>query len=393
MIEISRLCCGSVKAPDARCSGAHSKVPPLSLPQFFKDKGPVVVWNVTQRCNLKCMHCYAGATPVTTTNELSFLEAKDMLEDLAQFGCPAILFSGGEPFLRSDLTELVRYAKRLGMRTIISSNGTLISVSKAQELKEAGISYIAISLDGLETTHDKFRGMSGVFKDAMRGIAALREAKIKAGLRLTMTRNNVGQLPDLFELMREHKIPWVCFCHMVAAERGRALDDIKLSRAETRGAVDTIIDLTRQAHAEGFPLEVLTMDNYADGPYLYLRLLRENSDRAAEVAARLQMSGGGSNSGAGIGCVSWDGTVYPDQFWRDQPVGNIRDRVFSDIWQDTSHSLMGRLKQKKQHVSGRCVKCRWLDICGGNSRVRAQAATGDVWGEDPDCYLTDSEIA
>lgn len=164
-----------------------------------------------------------------------------------------------------------------------------------------------------------------------------------------------------------------------------------MSHEETRRAVDEIIDLTRVAHDDGYPLEVLTVDNHADGPYLYLRLLRENPARAAEVLSLLQMNGGNS-SGLGIGCISWDGTVYPDQFWRNQPVGNVRERVFSDIWQDTTHPLLGKLKLKKQHVTGRCVKCRWLEICGGNLRARAQAATGDIWGEDPACYLTDEEI-
>ena len=391
MIGISKLYCGSTEASDVLRYGAHSKALPSHLLQFSRDKRPVVVWNVTQRCNLKCAHCYADATPVATTNELTYLEAKDMLEDLAQFGCPVVLFSGGEPFLRSDLTELVEYAVRLGMRAVISSNGTLISAKKAQDLKQAGVSYIGISLDGLETTHDEFRGVPGAFQDAMRGIAAAQAAGIKVGLRLTVNKTNAAQIPALFALMRERKIPRVCFYHMVAAGRGRDLDADTLSHAATRRAVDEIIDLTGRAHADGYPLEVLTVDNHADGPYLYLRLLRENSERAAQVLKLLQMNGGNS-SGIGIGCISWDGTVYPDQFWRDQPLGNVRERMFSEIWQDIAHPLLGKLKQKKQYITGRCVKCRWLDVCGGNLRARAEAATGDIWGEDPACYLTNSEI-
>lgn len=384
--------CGSVEASDVLRYGSHSKALPSHLLQFSMDKRPVVVWNVTQRCNLKCAHCYADATAKATTNELSYLEAKDLLEDLAQFGTPVVLFSGGEPFLRSDLTELVQYAVRLGMRAVISSNGTLISAKKARELKEAGVSYIGISLDGLEATHDEFRGVPGSFGDALRGIALAQGAGIKVGLRLTINRANVDQIPALFALMREQKIPRVCFYHMVAAGRGHSLGETTLSHTETRKAVDTVIDLTRQAHADGYPLEVLTVDNHADGPYLYLRLLRENPARAAEVLTLLQMNGGNS-SGLGIGCVSWDGTVYPDQFWRSQPLGNVRERMFSEIWHDLTHPLLGKLKEKKRHVTGRCVKCRWLDVCGGNLRARAHAATDDIWGEDPACYLTDDEIS
>lgn len=391
MIGISKLYCGSVEASDVLRYGSHSKTLPSHLLQFSKDKRPVVVWNVTQRCNLKCAHCYADATPVSTTDELSFMEAQDMLEDLAQFGSPVILFSGGEPLLRSDLTELVHYAVRLGLRAVISSNGTLITEKRAHELKKAGVSYIGISLDGLEDTHDAFRGVPGAFKQAMQGIEMAQKAGIKVGLRLTINRANAGQIPDLFMLMRTRKIPRVCFYHMVATGRGHNLNDTLLSHAATRQAVDTVIDLTKQAHDDGFPLEVLTVDNHADGPYLYLRLLREDPQRAAEVLTLLQMNGGNS-SGLGIGCVSWDGTVYPDQFWRSQPLGNVRERLFSEIWQDLAHPLLGKLKEKKKHVTGRCVKCNWLAICGGNLRARAHALTGDVWGVDPACYLTDEEI-
>lgn len=391
MIGISKLYCGTTEPSDVLRYGGHSEALPPHLLQFSTDKRPVVVWNVTQRCNLKCRHCYADATAAATTNELSYLEAKDMLEDLAQFGSPVVLFSGGEPFLRSDLTELVHYATRMGLRTVISTNGTLISKQKAHDLKDAGLSYIGISLDGLEATHDEFRGIPGAFQKTMQGIANTQEAGIKVGLRLTVNRANMQQIPAIFELMREREIPRVCFYHMVSAGRGQDLSATALSHAETRQALDTIIDLTKATHNDGYPLEVLTVDNHADGPYLYLRLLRENHARAAKVLELLRMNGGNS-SGLGIGCISWDGTVYPDQFWRNQPLGNVRKTLFSEIWQDAEHPLLPKLKQKKQYVTGRCRTCRFLDMCGGNLRARAQAATGDIWGVDPACYLTDDEI-
>jgi len=138
---------------------------------------------------------------------------------------------------------------------------------------------------------------------------------------------------------------------------------------------------------------VLTVDNHCDGPYLYLRMQREGNPRADEVMALLRMNGGNS-TGHGIGCVSWDGTVYPDQFWRNQPVGNVRQTPFSKIWGEPAPgSLLAQLRTKKERVTGRCENCRFLDVCGGNFRARAEAATGDIWGVDPACYLTDEEIA
>jgi radical SAM protein with 4Fe4S-binding SPASM domain len=141
----------------------------------------------------------------------------------------------------------------------------------------------------------------------------------------------------------------------------------------------------------GMPVEVLTVDNHADGPYTYLRLKRESPTRAAEVLELLRMNEG-NNSGRGIGCVSWDGSVHPDQFWRHHSFGNVRNRPFSEIWTDSNDEFLMKLKEKKKHVKGRCASCQWLDICAGNFRVRAEAVHGDVWAPDPACYLTDEEI-
>ena len=151
-----------------------------------------------------------------------------------------------------------------------------------------------------------------------------------------------------------------------------------LSHEETREAVDLIIDRTADLHRRGKPKEVLTVDNHADGPYVYLRMLRENSPRAADVLELLEMNEG-NNSGRGIGCISWDGSVHADQFWRHYSFGNVRERKFSEIWTDLSNPLMKRLKDKKLYVKGRCAECQWLHVCGGNFRVRAEAATGDLW--------------
>lgn len=165
-----------------------------------------------------------------------------------------------------------------------------------------------------------------------------------------------------------------------------------LSHEDTRKAVDLIIDETRRLFDKGKPKEVLTVDNHADGPYVYMRMLKDHPERAKEVLELLKWNEG-NNSGRGIGCVSWDGEVHADQFWRHHSFGNVKDRPFSEIWMDTSEELMGKLKDKKKHVKGRCATCSWLNVCGGNFRVRAEAVTGDVWAPDPACYLTDEEIA
>jgi Fe-coproporphyrin III synthase len=392
MIGISKLYCGTVEPSDALRYGRHSSRLPSHLLQFSRDKRPVVVWNITRRCNLRCVHCYAHAQNTSCDNELTTARGKGLIDDLARFGAPVILFSGGEPLVRKDLPELAAYAVDRGMRAVVSSNGTLITPQMAQTLKDIGLSYVGISLDGMQTVNDRFRGTEGAFKAALEGIQNSQQAGIKVGLRFTINRFNVGEIPKIFQLLEEMDIPRVCFYHLVYAGRGSDLVKEDLTHAETRAAVDLIIDATKRLHVQGKPKEVLTVDNHADGPYLYLRMLRENHVRAAEVFKLLQWNEG-NNSGRGIGCVSWDGEVYADQFWRHHSFGNIKQKPFSEIWLDTSEPLMQKLKNKQQYVKGRCAGCRWLDICGGNFRVRAEAVTGDIWAPDPACYLSDEEIA
>ena len=391
MIGISKLYCGTVEPSDALRYGRMSSKLPSHLLQFSKDKRPVIVWNITRRCNLKCVHCYAHAKDVSFKNELSTKEGKILLDDLAQFGVPVILFSGGEPTIRKDLPELAAYAVSKGMRAVISTNGTLISQKMARILKDIGLSYVGISIDGMEEINDRFRGVKGAFSAALEGIKNCKAAGIKVGLRFTINKFNADEIPKIFKLLEDMEIPRACFYHLVYAGRGTDLIKDDLSHEETRSTVDLIMDLTKRLHDKGKPKEILTVDNHADGPYLYLRLLKENSKRAEDVLELLKMNQGNS-SGIGIGCISWDGEVHADQFWRHYSFGNIKERPFSEIWTDTSEPLMKKLKEKKKYVTGKCATCRWLDICAGNFRVRAEAL-GDLWMPDPACYLTDKEIS
>jgi len=293
--------------------------------------------------------------------------------------------------LRPDLYDLIAHAVGRGMRAVLSTNGTLIDAEAVARLRDAGLAYVGVSLDGLGEANDRFRGVPGAFDRALAGIRRCRDAGVKVGLRFTITRRNVGEVDGIFDLVRDERIGRVCFYHLVYAGRGTSLMAEDLDAAETRRLVDRIIDRTADLHADGHGPEVLTVDNHADGPYLYLRMRREGHPLADQALQLLRMNQG-NQSGRGIGCVSWDGSVHPDQFWRHAVLGNVRERPFSDIWTDTSNPLLVKLKDKRPHVTGRCAACRWLAVCGGNFRVRAEAATGDLWAPDPACYLTDEEI-
>ena len=392
MIGISKLYLGTVEASDPLRYGRMSAKLPSHLLQFSADKKPVVVWNVTSRCNLKCMHCYA-ATDGGVQADLSTDEALALIDDLAAFGVPVLLFSGGEPLVRPDILTLARHAVGKGLRVVFSTNGTKIDARMADEFKKIGLSYAGISIDGMEAVHDRFRACPGAFRQSLAGIRACRDAGVKVGLRVTMTQDNLGDIPAIFDLMEAERIPRICLYHLVYCGRGAEIASHDLSPAQRRATLDLIIDRTVQLHKRGFPVEVLTVDNHCDGPYLHMRMVREKHPRADDVMRLLRMNGGNS-TGHGLACVSWDGTVYPDQFWRNKPVGNVREKKFSEIWgRPEPGSLLALLREKKKHVTGRCVTCRFLDVCGGNFRARAEAATGELWGVDPACYLTDDEIA
>ncbi|WP_461208343.1 12,18-didecarboxysiroheme deacetylase [Desulfocurvus sp. DL9XJH121] len=392
MIGISKLYCGAVEASDALRYGRDSKELPSHLLQFSKDKKPVVVWNMTRRCNLKCVHCYAQAVDPDGQDEINTEQAKGIIKDLAEFGAPVMLFSGGEPLVRKDLPELASYATEQGMRAVISTNGTLITKDKARELKQIGLSYVGISMDGGEEIHDKFRGVPGAYKKAIQGIENCKAEGLKVGLRFTINKRNQGEIPKLFDLLEDLEVPRICFYHLVYSGRGSELIKEDLDHQETRDAVYLIMDRTRALFDKGLEKEVLTVDNHADGPLVYLRLLKEDPARAEEVMKLLSFNEG-NNSGRGIGCISWDGQVHADQFWRNHTFGNVLERPFSEIWMDENIELLHKLKDKKQHVGGRCAKCRYLDICAGNFRARAEAYYGDIWAQDPACYLTDDEIS
>lgn len=390
MIGISKLYCGTVEPSDALRYGRKAKDLPSHLLQFSEDKKPVVVWNCTKACNLKCVHCYAHADGGCADDEMSFEEGQTLIDDLAAFGSPVLLFSGGEPLCRKDMPDLAEYAVSKGMRAVISTNGTLITDEVARRLKAIGLSYVGVSLDGLRETNDRFRGVAGAFDKALEGIRACKRAGIKVGLRYTITKHNVKDLDGVFDLLEQEDIPRVCFYHLVYTGRGDAVDD--LTHEETRRVVDRIIDRTADFHARGLPKEILTVDNHCDGPFLYMRLLREGrSEDASRVMELLKMNGGNS-TGNGIGCVSWDGTVHPDQFMRNISLGNVREKPFSEIWTDRSNEFLMQLKNKYEHVTGKCQTCRFLDVCGGNFRARGQT-TGELWGVDPACYLTADEIS
>ncbi|MDH3899582.1 MAG: heme d1 biosynthesis radical SAM protein NirJ [Gammaproteobacteria bacterium] len=353
--------------------------------------GPVVIWNLIRRCNLTCKHCYSISADTDFKGELSTTEVLGVMEDLKAFGVPALILSGGEPLLRPDIFEISQHAREMGFYVGLSTNGTLIDEHNIDAIAAAGYDYVGISIDGVQQTHDRFRRKAGAYDASMRGIRLCRERGIKVGLRFTLTMDNAPELPGMLDLMEQENVDKFYLSHLNYAGRGNRnrASDVHLN--STRDAMDFLFDAALSSAERDDGKEFVTGNNDADGVYLLHWVQRYYPDKTEHIAAKLRQWGGNS-SGVNIANIDNLGNVHPDTFWWHYNLGNVRERRFSDIWTDTSDPIMRGLKEKPRKIKGRCGKCRYFNICGGNTRVRAMQLTGDPWAEDPACYLTEGEI-
>jgi len=386
MVNITKLYCGQEQPADnLRYGHGHG------APKTAAERKPIVVWNVTRTCNLRCVHCYSDSFAQKYSGELTHEQAITNIDDVVGYKVPALLFSGGEPLARPDTLDLMEYATLKGLRVTLSTNGTLIDEAAAARIKKIGATYVGISLDGIGETNDLFRGKKGAFDGAVRGFRNCTAVGQKVGLRLTLTRRNCADLHDIFDFIQNEGIQRACFYHLVYTGRGNATDE--LTPAEVRRAMDIILERTLAFHERGMKKEILTVDNHADNVYIYLKLLERNPARAKEVYQLMKWNGGGANSsGIGIANIDTQGNVHPDQFWQSATLGNVKQRPFSEIWSDNSIPLLAQLRNRLPLLKGRCGTCRFKEICGGSFRVRALQVHGDPWAPDPACYLSDEEI-
>ncbi len=353
--------------------------------------GPVVIWNLIRRCNLTCKHCYSISTDTDFKGELSTDEIFSVMEGLYAFGVRVLILSGGEPLLRPDIFTISERAKAMGFYVGLSTNGTLIDESNIGAIAAAGYDYVGISIDGLGKTHDYFRRREGAFDASMNAIRLCRQRDLKVGLRFTLTRDNAADLPGLLRLMDDEGVAKFYLSHLNYAGRGNKNRRDDTVHRMTRDALDLLFETAwRDARVEG-GREVVTGNNDADGIYLLHWVEQRYPDYAPVIRAMLERWGGNA-TGVGVANIDNLGRVHPDTMWWHHDLGNVRDRPFSEIWEDTSDPLMAGLKQRPRPVTGRCGACNYLDICNGNTRVRAHQTSGDWWSENPGCYLTDQEI-
>jgi heme d1 biosynthesis radical SAM protein NirJ len=353
--------------------------------------GPVVIWNLIRRCNLTCKHCYSISGDINFDGELSTAEVFCVMDQLKEFRVPVIIWSGGEPLMRRDIFEISGRAKALQFYVGLSTNGTLIDAPVAEKIRDTGYDYVGISLDGIGETHDHFRRKAGAFEAALAGLRHLRDRGVKAGVRFTMTKDNVAELPAVLDLTEREGFSKFYLSHLVYAGRGNKNRGDDAAWATTRTTMDFVIDRAWNALRAGQDIEVVTGNNDADAVYLLHWAERRFPDSVGHLRAKLAQWGGNS-SGMNIANIDNLGNVHPDTMWWHYSLGNVKRRLFGEIWADITDPIMAGLKHKPRMISGRCGRCAYFDVCGGNTRVRAMRVTGDPWAEDPGCYLTDSEI-
>ena len=398
MINISRLWSGIEQPADHLRYGLQDAAG--CAPASSRARKPIVVWNITRTCNLRCVHCYADAHAKTYPGELTLEQCNAVIDDLSDYGASALLLSGGEPLLHPHLQNILERATARGLKVTISTNGTRITPEWARRFKDFGVAYVGISLDGIGAVHDQFRGVTGAFDAAIRGFRLCEQVGQKIGLRLTLTRNNVQSLSQILDYIENERIPRVCFYHLVPT--GRGVDVAALTPEESRAALDMLLERAAAWHAAGSTRELLTVTQPADGVYILLRQIREGKREAAAQTLRLlTWNGGGANSsGRGIANIDTQGNIHPDQFWQHVTLGNVKKEPLSRVWEASLSPSAAQLRElrgsdepaeRQRRLSGPCATCRHFALCGGGYRTRAAIANGHWFGSDPSCYLTDEE--
>ena len=369
----------------------HELKYPTLLGSKREPPGPVVIWNLVRRCNLACKHCYSISADIDFPNELTTDEIYAVMEDLKQFRVPVLILSGGEPLLRPDIFEISQRAREMGFYVALSTNGTLIDEKNIGRIASAGYDYLGISIDGMRETHDRFRQKEGAFEASMHAIRLCIQAGIKVGMRFSITQESAAELPLLLELMEHEKIDKFYLSHLNYGGRGKRHSKNDAVHRITREAMDLLFDTCWADVEAGRKREFVTGNNDADGVYMLEWVRQRFPEKYDHMRAKL-VQWGGNSSGVNIANIDNLGNVHPDSFWWDYNLGSVRERSFSEIWQDTGNELMAGLKARPRQLGGRCGVCRCKDICGGNTRVRAFQTTGDPWWEDPACYLEDEEL-
>ncbi|MGW7410289.1 TIGR04053 family radical SAM/SPASM domain-containing protein [Streptomyces sp. NPDC054833] len=358
----------------------------------------IVIWETTRACPLACLHCRAEAVPNRDPLELDTEAAQDLMRQVAAFGHPAPLFviTGGDPFQRPDLLELIRYGRQIGLPVAVSPSGTpTLTADRLRAVHEAGAKGLSLSLDGSTAElHDGFRGVDGVYGWTLSAWDTARALGMKVQINTTVTRHNLHDLPDIVRLVHQHgAMLWSAF-FLVPTGRGKSLG--ALTAAETEDVLNFVYDVgltvpaktTEAHHFRRVALQRRIIEDAGDDHVAVLGL-GELYGRLRERVAELGLDAGERrtrrppldvNAGRGFVFVSHHGTVHPSGFL-PKSAGSVRETPLTEIYRNSE--LFTGLRDPDR-LGGRCGNCEFRRVCGG-SRSRAFAVTGDPYAEEPWC--------
>jgi radical SAM protein with 4Fe4S-binding SPASM domain len=347
--------------------------------------GSIAIWNFTNRCNLSCLHCYSKST-LDEVDTLTTSQIKKTILQMKENGVKFIIFSGGEPLTRKDLFEIADFCKENGIITYLSSNGLYFTKGNVQRIVDT-FNYVGVSIDGDEETHDYFRGLKGAFKETLKAVQLANSTGAKVGIRFTMTKDTIGSLEYIFDLAERENIPKIYISHLVYS--GRGLDNLKmdLTKEQRREAVRFILKKAFEYYESKRDIEIVTGNMEMDA-ILFLEEFAKRYPQHKDTMRERLVAWGGNSAGRKLLNINSEGDVRPDPFF-PLIVGNIINQDFGEIWQ--SGELLDKLRETPREIKGICSSCKQIDICNGGSRARAYAISGDLWEEDPSCYLSKEE--
>ena len=340
----------------------------------FNQSPLLVIWEVTQSCDLACLHCRASARPERDPNELTTEEGYRLIEEIQRFGNPLMVFTGGDPLKRPDLYDLIRHSVNTGLRTNVTPSATPLLTARAiDEFQRCGVSRMAISLDGPDAaTHDGFRRVEGTYDRAMAALRHARDIGLETQLQTTVTKRNLNRLGEMAEQAAEVRTKmWSLFFLVVT---GRALEADDLTGEEYEKVFEFLYDISKVA-----PFDVKTTEAMHYRRYIAQRLKEEHGGRGG-AGGRLLWRTSGVSDGKGFVFVSHTGEIYPSGFL---PVsaGNVRNDSLVEVYRNSS---LFQILRDTTHREGKCGFCEYQKICGG-SRARAYALTGNYLAADPRC--------
>jgi radical SAM protein len=355
-----------------------------SMPALDFDERPfIVIWETTQACDLACVHCRACAQPVRSALELSTVEAKRLIDEVAELAAPVFVLTGGDPLKRPDIFELVQYASDHGVRISLTPSATpLLTREAIIRLKESGLARLAISLDGpTAEIHDKFRRVAGSYDWTLNAVRWAREIGLPVQINTTITRHNLQYLDSMIALLETLDIVLWSVFFLVPTGRGSSIDLISAEEFEqvferlyqTSLRVGFDIKSTEAQHYRRFLLQRRTEEKRKGNRNLPPMLGTSTPDGIGRAPR-------GINDGKGFVFVSHLGEVFPSGFL---PVsaGNVRNQSLTEIYR---HSPLFVGLRDTANLNGKCGVCEFREVCGG-SRARSYALTGDMFAEEPCC--------